>query len=109
VEGKKEGQPSKNRTTVASWVGHTTRSNLSNEGEKFMGNTIKSFAILLLFLCMALGGVWLWQIEQEVRSLADIVVQLRDRNVPRLTVTGKYPYIEVEKGAMVVVSEEEKK
>jgi len=53
-------------------------------------------AIIIALFC------WIWTLHQEVSSLQTIVEAVRDREVPRVTVTGKYPYINVEKGEVII-------
>jgi len=68
----------------------------------------KSLLLLLITLCVVLMGIWLYELDRQVQSLTDLVTDLSNSNVPNLTITGKYPYVEVNKGAIVVMDNKDK-
>ncbi len=67
--------------------------------------TILFYAIT--FALLICTGMYLYSFQLQLESLAEIVEKLEDRNVPQLTITGKYPYIEAKEGAIIVLEGEQ--
>jgi len=57
----------------------------------------------IAFALLICTGMYLYSLQLQLESLAEIVEKLEDRNVPQLTITGRYPYIEAKKGSIIIV------
>ena len=65
---------------------------------------MKYINLAILIAWIILSGIYLYNLEKEINSLHEIVLELQEnKNVPHLTITGKYPYIEAKKGTIIIV------
>jgi len=65
---------------------------------------------ILFLLCLVVCGmsIQIYTLKCQLNSLTEIVEKVNNTNVPRLTITGKYPYIEAKKGAIIIIDNKEK-
>jgi len=72
-----------------------------------MGRSETILFYAIAFALLICTGMYLYSLQLQLESLAEIVEKLEDRNVPQLTITGKYPYIEAKRGAIIVLEGEQ--
>jgi len=68
---------------------------------------MKALIVLSALLSIAVLGlsIEVFSLSQQMTYLTDSLERLTNTNVPRLTITGKYPYIEAKKGAIIIIND----